>query len=229
MFPEMEREWCSDITESVSRSRDPGSVPGRRKHKIWIFWQQTSPRWDIHYVACRERGDTRPIRGYTAHTGLCQGVIMTPGVQRAEIMINDRIQIHRIIGKKGFGFEKSKSWPFLMHSIAWPAQWDARCNDELYLLYLLPSIVWCSEVVDLLWWPDIIVVWGVSAITMLQCTGRCNKTQSWDLIRIVSGHSAARCLLLWQIKMRDAGKILKLSLRWCLELVIQQKSTRLAI
>ena len=34
---------------------------------------------------------------------------MTPGVQRADIMINDRIQIQRIIGKKGFGFEKSKS------------------------------------------------------------------------------------------------------------------------
>ena len=63
-----------------------------------------------------EREETLGSRGgqlediqSTLLSGICQGVIMTPGVQRAEIMINDRIQIQRIIGKKGFGFEKSKS------------------------------------------------------------------------------------------------------------------------
>ena len=156
---------------------------------------------------------------------------MTPGVQRAEIMIDDRIQIQRIKGKKGFGFEKSTSWPFpdALNSMTSPV----GCTMQWWIVFIVFIAKHC-----LMQWGCWFVMmaryyccvrWGVIAITMLQCTGRCNKTQSWDLIRIVSGHSAARCLLLWQIKMRDAGKILKLSQCWCLELVIQQKSTRLAI
>ena len=97
---------------------------------------------------------------------------------------------------------------FSLHSISWPAQWDAGCSDELYLLR---GIVWCT--VDLLWWPDIIVVWGVIAVSVLQCYYNALDTEQaphlrsdWDRVRSLRGQS----LLLWQIKMRDARKILTL-------------------